>query len=444
MRYKARTMHIHRAFRALSLPVVAGLMLVPVVARAAGGAPADAGPLLGALAVVLIGALLGGALVERFGQAAVLGELAVGMVLGNLGLVGIHALDGLRGDPALDVLAQLGVLVLLFGVGLQSDVGAMRRVGASSALVAILGVVAPMALGWWAARLVFPAQHPLVHVFVGAAACATSVGITARVLADLGRAASVEGRIILGAAVIDDVLGLVVLAVVVGLLQAADGGAPFTALTALGIVARAFVFLAAALALGRGLSRVVFRLGGRLRGEGVLLTLALGFCFAFSWLASRVGLAPIVGAFSAGLVLEDAHYTELRERDTSRRDVRELLQPLAGFLVPVFFVLMGLKVDLRVFADPTVLGFAALLTVAAIVGKQVCALGVLERGVDRITVGLGMIPRGEVGLIVAGIGSTLHLGGQRVVDDAVYSAVVIMVMVTTLIAPPLMVLRLRR
>jgi Kef-type K+ transport system membrane component KefB len=425
---------------------VAGVLLGCGTASAAVSPGGDAAfaQLLGALAVVLVGALLGGALIERFGQAAVLGELAVGMVLGNLGLVGFHAFDLLRDSAALDVLARLGVLVLLFGVGLQSDLSALRRVGASSALVATIGVVAPMVLGWGVTRLVFPGLHPLVPWFVGAATAATSVGITARVLADLGRATSTEGRIILGAAVIDDVLGLVVLAVMVGMLQAADGAAPFRAGTALWIVLRALVFLVAALALGRGLSRMVFRVGGRLPGDGVLLTLALGFCFCFSWLAARFGLAPIVGAFAGGLVLEDAHYVELRERDERRRDVRELLAPLAGFLVPVFFVLMGLKVDLRVFAEPAVLGFAALLTAAAIAGKQACALGVLERGVDRVAVGLGMIPRGEVGLIVAGIGSTLHLGGARVVDDAVYSAVVIMVMVTTLVAPPLLVLRLRR
>jgi Kef-type K+ transport system membrane component KefB len=156
-----------------------------------------------------------------------------------------------------------------------------------------------------------------------------------------------------------------------------------------------------------------------------------------------VGLAPIVGAFAAGLVLDDSHYAELRMRDHRRRDVPELLEPIASFLVPIFFVLLGMRVDLAAFARPGVLGFAAALTAAALVGKQLCGLGVLGRGADRVAVGLGMIPRGEVGLIFAGIGSSLTIGGARVVDDAVYASVVMMVAVTTLITPPLLGWRLR-
>jgi Kef-type K+ transport system membrane component KefB len=252
----------------------------------------------------------------------------------------------------------------------------------------------------------------------------------------------VEGRIILGAAVIDDVMGLVVLAVVAGIITAVDRGGAFRPLDAVLISAKALGFLAVALVAGRAVSRIVFRFGGRLRGEGVLLSFALAFCFAFAWLAAWVGLAPIVGAFSAGLILEDAHYAELRARE--QRSVHDLMKPLATFLVPVFFVLMGMRVDLSVFGHTGVLGFAAVLTLAAVVGKQACAFGVLENGADRLAVGLGMIPRGEVGLIFASIGATLHLGGERVVDDAVYSAVVIMVALTTLLTPPLLVARLRR
>src|SRR5262249_6463962 len=159
----------------------------------------------------------------------------------------------------------------------------------------------------------------------------------------------------------------------------------------------------------------------RLPGEGMLLSFALAFCFAVAFVAGRVGLAPIVGAFAAGLVLDDVHYEALRERDARKRALHELLEPLSGFLVPVFFVLMGMRVDLSVFGEPGVLGFAAALTAAAILGKQVCALGALGRGTDRLAVGLGMIPRGEVGLIFASVGRTLSIGGERVVDDRVYS-----------------------
>jgi Na+:H+ antiporter len=365
------------------------------------------------------------------------------VIIGNLGLLGYHGLDALRDQPGLELLAQIGVLFLLFTVGLESDIGKMMAVGASSLLVAVLGVVAPMVLGFFCSRWFFPAHDPLTHWYVGATLCATSVGITARVLADLGRTTSTEGRIILGAAVIDDVLGLIVLAVVAGVIGAADRGRAFDPRTVVWIVAKAFVFLAGAIVLGRWVSRRTFALATRLRGEGVLLPFALAFCFALAWIAGRVGLAPIVGAFAAGLILDEVHYRDLLARDEKRRSLPELLQPISSFLVPVFFVLMGMRVDLRVFGAAGVLGFAAVLTLAAVVGKQVCSLGVLERGADRLAVGLGMIPRGEVGLIFASIGSTLTLGGQRVIDDQVFSAAIIMVAATTLVTPPLLVWRLR-
>jgi Kef-type K+ transport system membrane component KefB len=404
----------------------------------------DLKPILLALVLILLGAKLGGSLFERFGQPAVLGELAAGILLGNLGLAGLHGLDGLRELPALDVLAQIGVLFLLFEVGLESDVHQMRQVGASSFIVAVLGVVAPMVLGWGTSHLFFPTHNELTHWFVGATLCATSVGITARVLSDLGRTASVEGRIILGAAVIDDVLGLIVLAVVAGIIEATDRGMTFAPMAVAWIVVKAIGFLMVAIVVGQWLSRHAFRLATRLRGQGILLSTALAICFGLSYLAGAVGLAPIVGAFAAGLVLDEVHYRELKERDEKQRDVQELMGPLATFLVPVFFVLMGMRVDLSVFGHTGVLGFAAALTAAAVVGKQVCSLGVLEKGTDRLAVGLGMIPRGEVGLIFASIGATLHIAGERVVDDAVFSAVVIMVVLTTMLTPPLLVWRLRR
>jgi len=399
---------------------------------------------LEALALILIGARLGGALFERFGQSPVLGELLAGVVIGNLGLAGYHGLDPLREQPGLDLLAQIGVLFLLFRVGVETEIAKMMAVGASAFLVAVLGVIAPMVLGFFCSRAFFPTHDPLTHWFVGATLCATSVGITARVLSDLGRTDSTEGRIILGAAVIDDVLGLIVLAVVAGVIASADRGRAFDPHTVLWIVAKAALFLGAAIGIGRWVSRRTFALAARLGGEGVLLSVALAFCFALAWVAGRVGLAPIVGAFAAGLIIEEAHYRDLLARDAKRRDLPELLAPISSFLVPVFFVLMGMRVDLAAFGAPGVAGFAAVLTLAAVIGKQACSLGVLERGADRLAVGLGMIPRGEVGLIFAGIGSTLTIGGERVIDGQVFSAVVIMVALTTLVTPPLLVWKLRR
>lgn len=429
-----------------ALPLLAlGLFLAQTALAAGGGHDSmNMLPVLEALAVILVLARLGGALFERFGLPAVLGELMAGIVIGNLGLMGFHAFDALKSLPVVEAFAQIGVLFLLFQVGLESDLAKMAAVGRSAALVAVLGVVAPMLLGLGVSEWFLKGHHLLAHWFVGATLAATSVGITARVLGDLGRSASVEGRIILGAAVIDDVLGLLVLAVVTGLIQAADAGRAFDGLGLLAIVGKALGFLAVAVVVGRWLSRVTFRVAARLPGEGMLLSFALAFCFFASFVAGKAGLAPIVGAFAAGLVLEDVHYKVLRERDPAGRELHELMAPLSGFLVPVFFVLMGMGVEVSVFAMPGVLGFAAALTVAAIVGKQLCSLGALGPGVDRFAVGLGMIPRGEVGLIFASIGRTLHIGGERVVDDMVYSAVVVMVAVTTLVTPPLLVWRMQR
>ena len=415
-----------------------------LAAPVTGHAAPDMLPVLAALALILVSARLGGALFERFQLPTVLGELAAGVLLGNLGLVGFHGLDSMRTVPTVEAFAQIGVLFLLFQVGLASDIGKLAAVGLSATLVAVLGVMVPMLLGFGVSTAFLHGQSPLTHWFVGATLTATSVGITARVLGDLKRTTSIEGRIILGAAVIDDVLGLIVLAVVSGLIAAANAGRAFDATGLALIVAKAIGFLGVAVVAGRWLSRVTFRFAARLPGDGMLVSFALAFCFLVSFLAGRAGLAPIVGAFAAGLVLEDVHYQALRARDAKKRDLNELLEPLSGFLVPVFFVLMGMSVNLAAFATPGVLGFAALLTLAAVLGKQACAAGVLGGGVDRLAVGLGMIPRGEVGLIFASIGRTLTLNGERVVNDTVYAAVVVMVAVTTLVTPPLLVWRLRR
>jgi len=196
--------------------------------------------------------------------------------------------------------------------------------------------------------------------------------------------------------------------------------------------------------VGRAVSRRLFAWACRQPGNGPLLTLALASCFGFAWLAGLVGLAPIVGAFAAGLVLESRPAGEPAGRDRGPRDIGSLLEPLRTFLVPVFFVLMGMRVDLAVFGSPGTLGVAAALVVVAVLSKQACALGVLERGTDRLAVGLGMIPRGEVGLIFASLGTSLTLAGERVVSPMLYSAVVATVAVTTFLAPPLLAWRLRR
>jgi Kef-type K+ transport system membrane component KefB len=398
--------------------LVPAVLLVPATAAASAGA-AHADPVAAlalALVIVLAVAKLGGELAVRLGQPAVLGELVAGMLMGNLSLVGVTSLDPLWASPSLDMLARLGVLILLFEVGLESTVGQMMKVGLPSLAVATLGVITPFALGWGASAWLMPTQSLYVHAFVGATLCATSVGITARVFQDLGRLQTAEARIILGAAVIDDVMGLVVLAVVSGTITAANSGAGFSAAGVGLIVLKAAVFLVGSLTIGLFLSPRLFTLASRLQARGVLLALGLAWCFLFAWLSDRIGLAPIVGAFAAGLILEDVHYRSFVDRGEHTLD--ELIKPISAFLAPVFFVLMGMRTDLRAFAAPGVLGLALVLTIAAVLGKQACSLGVWRPGVDKLTIGLGMI-----------------VNGKPVVDRNTFSALVVMIILTTLVTP---------
>jgi Kef-type K+ transport system membrane component KefB len=394
-------------------------------------------PLLLALAVILAAAAAGGWLAERFRQPSVLGELIAGVLLGNLGLLGFHGFEPFKTNPELAALAEIGVIVLLFDVGLESTIGDMVKVGRSALLVAVLGVVMPFALGWAVGAWLLPERPVYVHVFLGAVLTATSVGITARVLRDLGRTTSQEAKIILGAAVIDDVLGLVILAVVSGTIAAAAGGGGLPVLDVAWIAGKALGFLVLAIVLGSLVARHALRWIAKAGMPGTLLTGGLVVCFVLSYLAAAVGLAPIVGAFAAGLILEPAFFAAFE--DTRRgHTLRSLIHPISTILVPVFFVRMGLLVDLSSFADPNVLAIAGALTVAAWLGKQACMLGVLERGVNRLVVGFGMVPRGEVGLIFANIGVGLTLAGERIITPPLYAAVVIMVIVTTLVTPPLL------
>lgn len=386
------------------------------------------------LALILVVAKLGGHLAVRVGQPPVLGELGAGVVLGNLTLFGFRGLESLGHDPSVDIIAQLGVILLLFQVGLESTVAQMLKVGLSSFLVATLGVVGPFALGWAVGAWLLPDAGVYAHAFLGATLTATSVGITARVIKDLGRSQSDEARIILGAAVIDDVQGLVILAVVTGIIAAANQGASLSYGAIAVVVVKASLFLFGSLVLGLYLSPKLFSVASRLEAGGVLLATGLAFCFVLAWLADSIGLAPIVGAFSAGLVLEDLHYRDFVDR--GEHTLEHLVEPIASFLVPVFFVLMGVRTDLSVFADVNVLSLAAVLTVAAVVGKQFCMAGVVGKGIDRLSVGIGMIPRGEVGLIFANMGLSLVVGGRPLVDRGVFSAVVMMVIATTLMTPP--------
>jgi Kef-type K+ transport system membrane component KefB len=396
-----------------------------------------------AVALLLPLAKVAGDLALRAGMPSVLGELIAGIAVGNLVLLGLETRAFLEGQIVLEILAEIGAILLLFDIGLRSDVRKLLRVGLSSLLVAVLGVVVPIGLGIVVARIFLPDAHVLVHLFVGATLCATSVGITARVLEEIGRVESLEGRIILGAAVIDDVLGLVVLAGITAAVAAAEGGGDFSAGQLGGVLLKVVGFFVLAIGAGLLVSRRLFHVASRLRGQGLLLAASLIFCFALSDLALVLGLAPIVGAFAAGLALDETTYVEFRDHGETRR-IEEVIEPLASFLVPMFFVMMGVRVDLRALGEPGVPLFALALCVVAIVGKQACSLGVVEAGANRLAVGLGMVPRGEVGLIFAGIGASLTLLGVPVIAPPVYAALVLMVAFTTLLTPPLLARALSR
>ena len=384
----------------------------------------------------MVGAKVGGLAAERLGQPSVLGELLVGIGAGNLlpPFFGEHGIAFVRGEPTLHVLAEIGVLVLLFDVGLEADLRALVRVGPSAVLVAVIGVVTPFALGWGTARWLVPDAPTLAHLFVGATLTATSVGITARVLKDLGSLQSREGQVILGAAILDDILGLVVLAVMSGLVTAmASGGSGLSGIAFTGIILKAVVFLGLTVGLGHYLSGSIMRLAARMSQPDIILVVGLAICFALAFVAERIGLASIVGAFAAGLLLDP--YGEGVRTAEHEATLTKLLAPISSVFVPLFFVLMGIQVDLVSFATVESVAFGGVLVLVAIAGKLASAAGVVGRGINRLTVGIGMVPRGEVGLIFAGIGAALTLDGHPLLSQATFSALVLMVVVTTLLDP---------
>ena len=363
------------------------------------------------LIVVLAGAKLLGELAEAVGQPAVVGELIAGILLGP-SLLGLVPPD----EPTVRALSELGVVVLLFEIGLETELGALRRVGGVAAMVAAVGVVTPFALGLLATRALGVAMLP--SLVASAALTATSVGITARVLSDLGWLKEPEGQVVLGAAVFDDVLGLLVLAVVSGLVAHGSIEA--------GSVVRAsgfaVLFLVLAIVIGRVLARVLFGLLGRLSKDPTLAVMGVAFALLLAVLADRAGLAPLVGAFAAGIVLGETPQAE---------PIRGGVVRLGHLLVPIFFVAVGAAVDVRALVDPHVLGLGLVLVVTGVIGKVAAGYGPWWFRGRKLLVGVAMIPRGEVGLIFARMGLS-----SGALDADTYAAILLMVIVTTLAMPP--------
>jgi Kef-type K+ transport system membrane component KefB len=374
--------------------------------------------ILGLLAVMLAAARLCGALARALGQPTVLGELVAGVLLGAsvLGLVDPH-------QGVVEVFAEVGVVLLLFSIGLETDWRALLRVGATSAAVATVGVVLPFALGYAACRLL--GLEVLPAIVAGAALTATSVGITARVLSDLGHLHEPEGRVILGAAILDDIIGLVILTVVAGLAR----GRPVTIAGVATTAAVAVGFLLGILLLGGLAVPHLVRLASRLGAPGTTTLLAVSLAFGLAWLADRAGSAVILGAFAAGLLLG---------RTPRAREIEHGVTPLGHLFVPLFFVAVGAAVDLRVLnpAEPAgraTLGVGGILILAAVLGKFAAGYAAPWFPGRKDVVGVGMIPRGEVGLIFAQMGLT-----SGVFDAKLFSAVTLMVLVTTFLVPPLL------
>ena len=384
-----------------------------------------------AIALILIAAKVGGEFAVRIGQPAVLGELVFGVLLGA-SVTGIIPADGPLHE-VIGLLAEIGVVILLFEIGLETDLREMFRVGGSALAVALVGVVAPFVLGYGTWLLV-TGDGGTTAVFVGATLTATSVGITSRVLADLHQMNTREARVILGAAIVDDVLGLVILAIVSGLAAGA-------ALSLAGIALKfaiAVGFLVAAVVLGRWFVPRLFSVLERMQVRGVLFVAAFAFVLALAALAGSVGSAIIIGAFAAGLILSSTNHFDLITRNT---------HPLSDIFAPIFFVYVGSSVNVALlnpaspsFSPDTLLVASALLIVA-IIGKLASGfvVGWGQEKLNHFAIGVGMVPRGEVGLIFA------HLGlDEGVINEAAFNALVLVVMLTTFIAPPLLKFLFRR
>ncbi|BAU67147.1 sodium/hydrogen exchanger [Stanieria sp. NIES-3757] len=405
------------------------------------------------LVVIYLASKLGGEISRYFDLPPVLGELVGGVVVGvsafhllvfpESGAVAsdsvlITILQWVGGlnpgsvqsvftaqSEVISVLAELGVIILLFEIGLESDLRELQKVGYQAAIVAVVGVAVPFAAGTIGLMLIF-GMPAIPAIFAGAALTATSIGITSKVLSELGHLKSKEGQIIVGAAVIDDVLGIIVLAVVASL--AKTGEIDF--LNVVYLIVSATVFLLGAIFLGKFFNKSFIAIADKLQTRGNLVIPALVFAFSMAFVANAIHLEAILGAFAAGLVLDETD---------KRKELDQQIIPIADILVPIFFVTVGAKADLGVL-NPAIaenregLVIAAFLIVVAIIGKVITGWAVFNQPqINRLAIGVGMIPRGEVGLVFAGIGSA-----SGVLSKPLEAAIIIMVILTTFLAPPLL------
>jgi len=391
------------------------------------------------IVIVILAARLGGEVAERvFKQPTVLGELIVGIIISPFALgplIGFNPIEGAI-NPAghdLELLAELGMIVLLFLSGLETDISQLMRFGKIALMVGFGGVVLPFLLGFIVMSVGFydvGADFNLFYaaLFMGAIMTATSVGITARVLKDLKRIRSEEGITILGAAVIDDVLGIVVLAIVIGISGGAVAGQGVDMMGVTGIIAIAVAFWAVILLVALKLNKQVSRLFGVLKTDGGQLVLALIFAFTIAIIAELIGLAMVIGAYAAGLLLSNTRYNKA---------ILEQITPVYHFLVPVFFVTMGMTMNLQLLTSIGLVLLVIVVLVLACIGKLAgCGIVAKMGGFNKVgalRVGIGMMPRGEVGLIVAYIGLS-----SGIIGHDIFTVGVLMSVFTTVLTPPLL------
>ncbi|WP_016949908.1 cation:proton antiporter [Anabaena sp. PCC 7108] len=405
------------------------------------------------LVVIYFASKVGGELSNRIGLPPVLGELVGGVIIGvsvlhllvfpeggtdssnSLIMTFLQITAGLTPEATpqvfaaqsevVSVLAELGVIILLFEIGLESNLKDLMEVGIQAVLVAVVGVVVPFAAGTVGLMTLFGISA-IPAIFAGAALTATSIGITSKVLSELGRLNSKEGQIILGAAVLDDVLGIIVLAVVASL--AKDGVVDVG--NVIYLIISATSFLVGAIVLGNVFNKSFVAIADKLKTRGELVIPAFIFAFIMAYLAAVIHLEAILGAFAAGLVLEETD---------KRKELQKQVIPIADMLVPIFFVTVGAKTDFGVL-NPAIpsnregLIMATFLITVAIIGKVITGLAVFgQPNINRLAIGVGMIPRGEVGLVFAGVGAA-----SGVLSKPLGAAIIMMVILTTFLAPPLL------
>lgn len=382
-----------------------------MLATAEPGASGSMSHLLLVLAAIFVATRAFAEVATRFKQPAVLGEIVAGVVLGGsaLGILDPH-------NPTIHAMSELGVIVLLFATGLHTEVSSLVKAGPASMAVAVAGVILPFLSGYFVAGWL--GATPTQSLVVGAAMCATSVGISARVLDELGQLRSAEGQVVLGAAVIDDVIGLIILSVVMGITSGAEVGAA----DVLRIAGVAVGFVAAAIIIGGPLATVGHLFVKRAQMTGALGLIGLAFAFAMAAIAERVGSALIIGAFAAGLVLDDRH---------DRHEIEKATTAIGNFVVPIFFASVGALVDLRAMMNAKSLTIGAALIVCGILGKVAAGWAPVWFKGNKLLVGVAMVPRGEVGLIFAQMGLA-----AAAIDAGLFGAIMMMVLATTLVTPP--------